>query len=155
MGTPTESSTAGAKAAPRLGVFLLLVAALLDVEPLYVTAVALIVLGIGCRAWVASGARGVRISRTLSAARVVGDEVLPTEIVLTSTRVALPSCVVVDPLLDAPAPVGGGRRVATVRVDARFSRRGRKRLEPPTAIVRDPLGLARRAIREPGLGTYE
>src|SRR3954451_14140027 len=80
MGAPTESSTAGAKAATRLGVLLLLIAALFDVEPLYVTAVAFLVLGIGCRAWVASGARGLRIGRTLSAARVVEDEPLPTAI---------------------------------------------------------------------------
>ena len=155
MGAPTESSTAGAKAATRLGVLLLFVAALFDVEPLYVTAVAFLVLGIGCRAWVATGARGVRIGRTLSAARVVEDEPLPTEIVLSSTRVALPSCVVEDPLLEAPVAVGGGRRVATVHLDARFPRRGRKRLEPPTAIVRDPLGLARRAIRDPRIGAQD
>src|SRR3954452_10445928 len=146
------SSSAGARAATRLGVALLLVAALFGAEPLYVPAVAFLVLGIGCRAWVASGARGVRIGRSLLAARVVEDEPLPVEIVLSSSRVALPSCVVEDPLLDAPVAVGGGRRVAPVHIDARFPRRGRKRLEPPTAIVRDPLGLARRVIREPGIG---
>lgn len=140
------SSTAGARAATKLGVALLLVAALFDAEPVYVPAVVLLVLGIGCLAWVASGARGVRISRALLAPRVVEGDPLPVEIVLSGNRVALPSCVVEDPLIDAPIAVRGGRRTTAVRFEARFDRRGRKRLDPPTAVVRDPLGLACRAI---------
>src|SRR3954453_3892926 len=108
------SSSAGARAATRRGVAPLLVAALSDAEPLYVPAVAFLVLGIGCRAWVASGARGVSIRRSLMAARVVEDEPLAVEIILESSRVALPSCVVEDPLIAAPIAVRGGRRTAAV-----------------------------------------
>ena len=146
MAAGSGSSSAGAKAATKLGVALLLVAALFDAEPVYVPAVVFLVLGVGCRAWVASGARGVKVGRSLLAPRVVEHDPLPVEIVLTSSRVALPSCVVEDPLIDAPIAVRGGRRTAAVRVEVRFDRRGRKRLDPPTAVVRDPLGLARRAI---------
>jgi uncharacterized protein (DUF58 family) len=137
---------APASAAAKLGIGLLIVAGVFDAEPLYVAGVAFLVLGVGCRAWVASGARGVHIGRSLLAARVVENEPLAVEIVLTGNRVALPSCIVEDPLLDAPIPIRGGRRTAIVAVEARFERRGRKRLDPPTAIVRDPLGLAEKAI---------
>ncbi|MCW2991709.1 MAG: hypothetical protein JWM73_2303, partial [Solirubrobacterales bacterium] len=142
----SSSSSAGARAAIKLGLALLLVAGVFDAEPLYVGGVAFLVLGIGCIAWVASGARGVHVGRTLVAPRVVEDEPLAVDIELHSSRVALPSCLVVDPLLAEPVAVRGGRRTATLSVEARFPRRGRHRLAPPTVVVRDPLGLAQRAI---------
>lgn len=139
------SSSAGAGAAAKLGVALLLVAGIFDAAPLYVPGLAFLVLGIGCVAWVASGARGVSVGRQLAAARVVEDEPLTVEIELRSSGL-LPSCIVEDPLLDEPRPVRGGRRVATVVAEARFERRGRRRLLAPAVVVRDPLGLAQRSI---------
>jgi uncharacterized protein (DUF58 family) len=139
------SSSAGAGAAAKLGVALLLAAGIFDAAPLYVPGVAFLVLAIGCVAWVASGARGVSVARRVALARVVEDEPLPFEIELRSSGV-LPSCEVVDPLLDEPLAVRGGRRTALLAADARFARRGRRRLMPPVVIVRDPLGLAQRAI---------
>ena len=141
-----RASSAGARNAIKLGVALLVVAGVFDAEPLYVGGVAFAVLGLGCLAWVASGARGVTIERSLLASRVVEDEPLPVEISLAAVRVALPTCVVEDPLLPEPVIVRGGRATATVPVEARFPRRGRHRLPAPTAIVRDPLGLAERAM---------
>jgi len=139
------SSSAGAGGAAKLGVALLLAAGIFDAAPLYVPGVAFLVLAIGCVAWVTSGARGVSVSRRLGATRVVEDEPLPFEIELRSSGV-LPSCEVIDPLLDEPLAVRGGRRTAAVAADARFPRRGRRRLLPPAVVVRDPLGLAQRAI---------
>ena len=136
----------GARGAIALGAALLLVAGIFDAEPLYVPAVAFAALGAGCLAWVASGARGLRVGRTLVAPRVVEDDPLPVEILLETSQVALPTCTVIDPLLDSPVTVAGGRRSATVDVEARFPRRGRQELPPPTVIVRDPLGLARREL---------
>lgn len=141
-----SSSSAGARAAVKLGVALLVVAGVFDVEALYVGGVAFLVLGVGCVAWVASGARGVSVSRTRVAARVVEDEPLPVTVELRSSRVALPSCVVADPLLGEPVIVRGGRRTASVAAQTSFARRGRRTLAPPSAIVRDPLGLAQRVI---------
>src|SRR3954462_148298 len=79
-------------------------------------------------AWVVAGSRGVRISRTVSARRVLEEQ--PVEIVIRvrSGPLALPAGLVEDPLLPSPAPIGAGRRAATVHIDARFARRGRKRL---------------------------
>ncbi|MFL5843468.1 MAG: DUF58 domain-containing protein [Solirubrobacteraceae bacterium] len=140
------SSSSGARAAIKLGAGLLIIAGIFDAEPLYVGGIAFLVLGIGCIAWVASGARGVSVSRTLLAPRVIEDEPLPVTIELRSARVALPACLVDDPLLAEPVAVHGGRKTAAVRLEARFPRRGRHRLAPPAAIVRDPLGLAQRVI---------
>ena len=65
----------------------------------------------------------------------------------------LPGGEVIDPLAGTPVSlsrplslvVGGSK--ADVRVVARFSRRGLRRLEPPCLVVRDMLDLAS-AVRE-------
>jgi uncharacterized protein (DUF58 family) len=50
-----------------------------------------------------------------------------------------------EPLLGWPVPVGG-RWSQRVRINVRFSRRGRRELEPATLVIRDPLGLAVREL---------
>src|SRR4051794_26009921 len=137
---------AGAKSTAKLGVALLLAAALFDAEPLYVGGAAFCLLAALCTAWVVSGASGLKIERRLGAAKVEEDRPLAVEVVLTGARVALPSCDVEDPLLDEPARLRGGRRSVTLPIEARFPRRGRHWINPPRAVVRDPLGLAERAV---------
>ena len=148
MAGGATSSSVGAAASAKLGLALLLVAGIFDAEPLYVPGVALPgprrrLPWHGCR----SGARGVSIERSLLAARVVEDEPLAVEIVLTQQ----PRGGAVVPgrgSRSSPEPlaVRGGRRQVRCAIDARFPRRGRQRLEPPAAIVRDPLGLAQRVV---------
>lgn len=145
-GDGPRSDTAGAAGAAKLGLALVLAGGIFDAAPLYVPGVAFLVLAVGCAAWVASGARGVTVARRLGAGRVVEEEPLGVSVVLRASRVALPSCVVVDPLLAEPVAVRGSRRVAEVRAQTSFARRGRHRVAPPAAVVRDPLGLAQRAI---------
>src|SRR4051812_26008991 len=140
----------GAKSTAKLGVALLLAAALFDAEPLYVGGAAFCLLAALCVVWVFSGASGLRIERRLGAARVEEDRPLAVEVVLTGSRAARPSCLIDDPLLAEPARVGGGRRTLTLPIDARFPRRGRQSIAPPSAIVRDPLGLAERVVRGRG-----
>src|SRR4051812_48516068 len=130
----------GAASTAKLGVALLVAAALFDAEPLYVAGAAFCLLAALCVAWVLSGASGLRIERRLGATKVEEDRPLAVEIVLTGSRVALPTCVVEDPLLEEPARVSGGRRSVTVAVDARFARRGRRWIDPSRIVVRDPLG---------------
>ena len=136
----------GARSAAKLGVALLLAAALFDAEPLYVGGAAFCLLAAVCVAWVLSGASGLKIERRLGATKVEEQRPLAVEIVLTGARVALPSCVVEDPLLDEPARLAGGRRTVTLPVEARFPRRGRHWIDPPRVVVRDPLGLAERVV---------
>jgi len=70
----------GARATGLLAVAFALAAALFDSEPLWVPAATLALLAAGSTAWVGLGARGVRITRTLGARRVMEDE--PVAIVL-------------------------------------------------------------------------
>src|SRR2546430_16985745 len=71
-------------------------------------------------------------------------------------RLGLPGGEVLDPLAGTPVSlsrplslVAGGAK-AEARAVARFSRRGLRRLEPPSPVVSDMLGLASRT--RPGAG---
>lgn len=108
------------------GIFLLLAAFAFDAAPLFVPGIAFVAIGTGAPAWVALAARGASVQRRLSSDRVVEDEPLQVDIDVRRGRLGLRRPEVLDPL-------AGG---------ARFSRRGRKRLAPPSLIVHDPLELA-------------
>jgi uncharacterized protein (DUF58 family) len=137
-----------------LGVALLLCAGLLDAEPLYVPGAAFLAVALGAAAWVTTGARGIRVTRTVGRRRAVEEEAVPVEIRVTSPR-PLPTGGVLDPLLPAPAPLATGRRLTRVRIDVRFARRGRKLLAPPRVAVRDPFGLMVRIVRGAPIATDE
>ncbi|HEX8158476.1 MAG TPA: DUF58 domain-containing protein [Solirubrobacteraceae bacterium] len=133
-----------------------LTAALFDAEPLWVPAVMLLVLAGASAAWVALACNGVQVQRALAVRRVMEDD--PVSIVLTvrAGRIALPASRLVDPLLADAAPVRAGRRGARIRIEARFSRRGRRRLALPRLLICDPLGLATRAVTAaPSAGSDE
>jgi uncharacterized protein (DUF58 family) len=138
-----------AAATALLGLGLVLVAATFDAEPLYVPGVAFAVLAAGAGVWVWAGARGLRITRTIGARRALEEEPVAVEVAVTAGRLILPAGVIEDDLLPGPAPVRPGRRVTRVRIEARFARRGRKRLAPPRVVVRDPFGLATRVVAAP------
>ncbi|MDX6687363.1 MAG: hypothetical protein QOF86_3491 [Baekduia sp.] len=129
-----------------LGAALIAVAGLLDAEPLWVPGLACLVLALGAGVWVLAGARGIRVSRTVGVTRAMEDDPVSVEIRVTSAR-PLPTGGVLDPLLPAPAPLATGRRLTRVRIDVRFSRRGRKLLVAPRVAVRDPFGLMVRLVR--------
>jgi len=133
-----------------LGGVLALTAAIFDAEPLYVPGAAFVVLAVGAVVWVHLGARRLQITRTVSARRALEDDTVRIEIDVRTASLALPAGLIEDPLLRAPAPIGAGRRTAHVVIDARFARRGRKRLVEPSVIVRDPFGLATRVIQGGG-----
>lgn len=136
----------GARGTTLLGLGLVVVAGMFDAPPLYVPGIALVLLGAGSAAWVRGASKGLRVERTISAARVVeGDELL-VEVDVRAGRIAPPAGEVDDPLLLRPSPLSAGRRHTRVRIKARFSRRGRRRLPAPHVTVRDPLGLAARTI---------
>src|SRR3954451_14595413 len=133
-----------------LGLVLALTAATFDAEPLYVPAIAFVVLAVGAVAWVHAGSRALRITRKVSARRAREDDNVRLDIHVRPGSLALPAGLIDDPLLPAPAAIGAGRRVAHVVIDARFARRGRKRLAEPSVIVRDPFGLATRIVQGGG-----
>jgi uncharacterized protein (DUF58 family) len=132
----------GAIGTAALGVTLVLAAATFDAEPLYVPGVGFALLGLVTGSWVWAAARGASVGRVLDARRVVEDEPLRIRVVARAGRVTLPGSLIVDELLDEPVRLDAQRSEAGIRIDARFARRGRKTLAPPSLLVRDPLGLA-------------
>jgi uncharacterized protein (DUF58 family) len=121
-------------------------AALFDAEQLWVPAVALAVLAAATSAWITVAARGVQVQRTLGARCVVEDEPVGILLEVRARRLPLPPARLVDPLLPAAAALPTGGRGARVRIEARFGRRGRRRLALPRVVVADPLGLATREV---------
>jgi uncharacterized protein (DUF58 family) len=132
-------------AAAGFGLFLVLTAAAFDSPSLYVPGVAMLLLGAGSAAWVSLAASGAGLERTLDARTVEEDQPLPIHLEIRPGLVPPPGGQVTDPLLDEPlaAFAHGARRL---RIDARFSRRGRRLLEPTRLTLRDPLGLAERSF---------
>jgi uncharacterized protein (DUF58 family) len=123
-----------------------LAAALLDAEPLWVPAATLALIASGSAAWVALGARGVRVTRSLGARRVMEDEPVAVVLDVRAGRLGLPPSKIADPLMPAPVALRGGTGGGRVRIEVRFARRGRRVLGPPRVLVADPLGLATREV---------
>ena len=125
------------------GVALTLIAFLFDTSPLFVLGAGLALLGIATSVWIMLTARGTRIERRLDDRRVVEDEPIEASIEVRTGRLRLPVAEVLEPLAAAPIPLPRRARSTTIRVVVRFDRRGRRRLDPPSLIVHDPLDIAR------------
>jgi uncharacterized protein (DUF58 family) len=127
------------------GGVLLLVSLIFDAAPLFVPAVALVVLGAGAPAWVWLAARGARTERHLPTGRVIEDLPIQATIEVRRGRLGLPGAEVIDPFTGSRFELSQirGERTAHVHVRSRFPRRGLHRLPAPSLTVRDPLELAR------------
>jgi uncharacterized protein (DUF58 family) len=136
-----------------LGVLLVLVAGTFDAEALYVPGVTFVGLAVAASAVVLVASRGVTAHRTLATRRVVEDEPLGVVLEVRAGRWPLPTGVIADPLVGQEIPLLPGRRSQRIREEVRFARRGRRTIDAPTVIVRDPLGLASRTVA--GTGTPE
>jgi uncharacterized protein (DUF58 family) len=129
-----------------LGGLLLLAAAAFDSESLYVPGVALAGLGVGAAAWVGLAAAGARVAREPGPHAVQEEEPWPLRIRALTGALPAPGGVLVEPLLGDALPLAG-RRSQRARIEVRFSRRGRRALEPALLRIADPLGLAARELR--------
>lgn len=130
------------------GVVLTLAAFMFDAAPLFVPGVAFTLLGAFTPLWVWACARGATVERHLAAERVLEDEPVEATIEVHRGPLGLPRGEVLDPLagapvlLNRPLSLRSGWGTAEVLVVARFARRGLRRLDPPTLVVRDMLELA-------------
>ena len=134
-----------ATATASFGAGLMLIAGAFDVPTLFVPGLALMVLAAAASAWVAMAARGAKVRRQAGPATVVEGQPYPLAFTVRRGPLPLPGGRIADPLLDRPLPLAAGR----MRAEARFDRRGRRRLEPPTLELVDPLGLSRRSVQGP------
>jgi uncharacterized protein (DUF58 family) len=133
-----------------LGLVLLLCAATFAIRSMYVPGVTFFVLGVGFAIWVTLASAGARLEREPGPATVEEDSPWPLRIVVTTGVVPPPGGEVVESLLPNPLRLSqlttgrdGKRRV---RVEVRFGRRGRRKIETARLLIRDPLGLANREI---------
>ena len=129
-----------------LGLALVLAGGLFDGEPFYVAGLGLVGIGLGSAGWVALAARGTWIERTVGAASVVEDDPVELALVVGTDTVVLPGGWVEHGLGTEPVRVAPGRTEVRFRINAHFARRGRRVLPPARAVLRDPLGLAERAV---------
>ena len=128
-----------------LGVGLCLAAATFDTPSLYLPGVALTLLAAGAAVWVPLAAAGASVKRSPGPPRVVEDEPYPLRVELRSGVLPPPGGELIEPLLGWPVPIAG-RWSRRVRINVRFSRRGRRRLEPGRLVIRDPLRMCERVV---------
>ena len=125
------------------GALLCLVAGAFDLPSLYVPGAALMLIGAGAVVWVWLAAQGAGVVREAGPATVQEDEPYPLRLRLRSGVLPPPAGELVEPLLGRALPATDAR-AKRVRVNVRFSRRGRRVLEPAQLVIRDPLSLASR-----------
>jgi uncharacterized protein (DUF58 family) len=128
-----------------LGGLIALAAAAFDSPSLYVPGIGLVVLGFGAWLWVGLAAQGAGVRRDVGPPVVEEEEPYPVRLTLPRGLVGPPGGELVEPLLGRTIPVQASM-TRRIRVDVRFARRGRRRLEPARLTIADPLGLARRDL---------
>jgi uncharacterized protein (DUF58 family) len=128
-----------------LGLGLCLSGATFDSASLYVPGVGLIALAVVAVGWVLLAAQGATITRKPGPHKVVEEEPYPLRIEFRSGLAPPPGGELLEPLLGWPVPIAG-RWSRRLRINVRFSRRGRRVLEPAMLVVRDPLRLFTREL---------
>ena len=129
-----------------LGLALCLAGGTFDTPSLYVPGVALVLLAVGAVVWVRLAARGATVQRVPGPHTVVEEEPYPLRVEVRSGVLPPPGGELLEPLLGWPVPIGG-RWSRRLRINVRFSRRGRRILEPELLVIRDPLALYSRELR--------
>ena len=138
-----------AGAAAALGAALVLAGAVFDSVSLYPPGVALLLLSLGAAGWVRFAARSAVVERAPGPTSVVEEQPWPLRLRVRTGLLPAPGGELLEPMLGWPVPIGG-RRTQAVRINVRFSRRGRRELEAPELVIRDPLRLCERRVAGPG-----
>lgn len=133
-----------------LGAAMLLAAAAFGSPSLFVPGIALILLAFVASGWVVLASLGASLDRRTEFATVEEERPWPMELIAKTGVLPAPGGVLREPLLRGTLPMAG-RRGRDVRVNVTFERRGRRRLEPATLLIADPLGLVERRL-EAGAG---
>jgi uncharacterized protein (DUF58 family) len=133
-----------------LGTALCLAGATFDSASLYVPGVALALLALTAFTWVTLAARGAQVTHRPGPPTVVEEEPYPLRVEVLSGLLPPPGGELLEPLLGWPVPIAG-RTIRRIRINVRFSRRGRRALGSGLLVIRDPLRLhVRDVVGEPG-----
>jgi uncharacterized protein (DUF58 family) len=122
------------------GVLLCIGGGAFDLPSLYVPGIGLILLGAGAASWVWLAAFGAEVTRETAPATVQEEEPYPLRIRVKRGLVPPPAGELVEPLLRRVLPANDPRS-RRVKVNVRFERRGRRKIEPARLVIRDPLSL--------------
>jgi uncharacterized protein (DUF58 family) len=123
-----------------LGLALCLAGGTFDTPSLYVPGVALVLLAVGSVVWVRLAAHGATVARVPGPHTVIEEQPYPLRVEVRSGLLPPPGGELLEPLLGWPVPVAG-RWSRRLRINVRFSRRGRRILEPDLLVIRDPLRM--------------
>jgi uncharacterized protein (DUF58 family) len=133
-----------------VGALLLVIALAFEAATLFVPAVALLLVAGATVVWIFLAGRCIRISRVLSADRVVEEQPVEAKILIEGL-LGLPGAEIIDPLSSGKIAISSVRsRHIELRVLSRFSRRGRVTLPTPRLRLCDQLGLAESVTRGSG-----
>jgi uncharacterized protein (DUF58 family) len=132
-----------------LGGVMVGVAGAFDTASLYLPGVGLLVAALGAALWVSLASHGLAVRRLAGPRAVQEEEPYPLRLELRPGLLPPPAGELRDPLVPDPIPLGG-RASRRVRIDVRFARRGRRRLEPGVLAVHDPLRIAVRRVKVAG-----
>ena len=132
-----------------LGIALCLAAATFDSASLYVPGVALVALAVVATAWVLLAAQRRHHRAPSRSAHGGGGGAVPAAGRGDKRSGAAPGGELLEPLLGWPVPIAG-RWSRRLRINVRFSRRGRRVLEPALLVIRDPLRLFTRELAGAG-----
>jgi uncharacterized protein (DUF58 family) len=126
------------RATPLLAVAMVLAAASFGVPALYVPGFALLLAFGVAWAWVRLAAARARLDTDPGPRTVVEGQPYPLRLRPRGGGLPLPGGAVTHPLARRAMPIGGSR----TELEIMSLRRGRRRVEPATLVVADPLGLA-------------
>lgn len=133
-----------------LGLLLLVAAATFAMDSLYVPGLALAGLGGGSALWVWVAWSGATFQRDPGPATVEENAPWPLRLRVGHGVLPAPGGEIVEPLLPQPIPLrslaADSRGDRRMRVNVRFERRGRRRIEACRLVLADPLGLAQREV---------
>src|SRR5688572_6604586 len=128
-----------------LGAAMVLAAAAFGSPSLYVPGIALVLLASGATAWVLLASAGASFHRRPGPPTVEEERPWPVGLDARTGLLPAPGGELTEPLLRGVLAMAGRSR-RRVRVNVTFERRGRRRLEPATLTIRDPLGLIERRL---------
>jgi uncharacterized protein (DUF58 family) len=145
MDAPAPSASSRRAAGVALsGAGLIVLALAFDSALLFVPGAAFALLGIGAWTWVRLVAGTASVDRVLHTERVVEDDPFEATLEVRGGPLGVAGIEVLDPLAGQPLLFHGRGRSATVRVVARFDRRGLRIVPAPVLVIRDPLMLSLR-----------
>ncbi|HEY2603226.1 MAG TPA: DUF58 domain-containing protein [Thermoleophilaceae bacterium] len=123
------------------GVLLCIGGGAFDLPSLYVPGIGLMLLGLSAIVWVWLAFFGAKVVREHGPATVQENEPYPLRLRVDTGLVPPPSGELVEPLLRRELSANDPRS-RKVKVNVRFERRGRRKIEPAKLVIRDPLSLS-------------